>query len=102
MDLVKYGHRVIKEINSPEMTSIFYSLPSFFGKLTFARRLQKGLTQDELAALMGVEPRIIHQIEGGSFKISMSQYEKVFSLLGITYYEVADAIIEIATKFDEA
>ncbi|QQK79219.1 helix-turn-helix transcriptional regulator [Salicibibacter cibi] len=92
MDLVNYGHRVVKDI--PELDDTFFSLSSHLGKLVFATRLEKKLTQLELADKAEVSPKTIHRIEGGAGGVTDTTYDKVFDVLEISGEEIGEYFLQ--------
>lgn len=88
-NLVNLGHEIVENI--PELKPTFSSIHSVFGELTFAARMEKKLTQKELAERTDVSVRTIQRMEGGSGGITDKTYEKVFTALEITNDDIADS-----------
>jgi transcriptional regulator with XRE-family HTH domain len=89
-DLVNLGNELINDI--PELKPTFFSLSSALGELTFAARMEKRITQLELAKLAGVGVKTIHRIEGGSGGITDKTYDKVFAALELSGDTIAESI----------
>lgn len=65
--------------------------PRSLGEVAKAIRLKHGLSQDNLAAQLGVSQRYISELERGMPKILDERYFSVLSRLGITLmYETRD------------
>lgn len=89
MDLVQMGYQTAKDI--PELQYTLFNIPSSLGRLTFAARMEKKLTQNQLAELANVSPKTIHRIEGGRGGVTDKTYEKVLSVLGVNNDDIAAA-----------
>lgn len=96
MDLVKLGHDLVKDI--PELNNTFFSLSASFGKLVFATRMERKLTQSQLADLANEGVKTIHRIEGGSGGITDTTYEKVFHALKITNEDLEEVLKKTPLK----
>lgn len=89
-NLVDLGKEIVKN-HIPELHSTFFGLSAVLGKLVFAARMEKKITQKGLAELAGVGVKTIHRIEGGSGGITDTTYEKVFAALEVTNEDIANA-----------
>jgi len=65
-------------------------LKHLFGKRLKALREEHGLTQQELAELINMQPNSIAQIEIGYKAVSFSTLEKIAEKLDISYCELFD------------
>lgn len=95
-DLVNLGNELINDI--PELKPTFFGIPSVLGELTFAARMEKKITQKELAKLANVGVKTIHRIEGGSGGITDKTYDKVFATLGLSHEDIATAFKKKSTN----
>lgn len=95
-DLINLGNEIINDI--PELKPTFFSIPSVMGELTFAARMDKKITQKELAELANVGVKTIHRIEGGSGGITDTTYQKVFTALGVSGDQIGEAFKKKSTK----
>lgn len=66
------------------------SLRSLFGKNLKKIRMQKKLTQQEFAELVGLQPNFIAQIETGYRAVSFKTIEKIVKSININYKELFD------------
>ncbi len=55
-----------------------------FGKRMKRLRLDKGMSQGDLAKLLNVHPTYISQIERGIWNISLKNVEKIAKALGVS------------------
>ncbi|SDJ00929.1 helix-turn-helix transcriptional regulator [Natribacillus halophilus] len=92
MDLINYGYRIAK--GTSEFDETFFSLSAHLGKLVFATRLEKKLTQQELAEQAEVSPKTIHRIEGGAGGVTDNTYDKVFDVLEISGEEIGEYFLQ--------
>lgn len=99
MDLVKLGNELVNDI--PELKPTFFGLSSTLGTLTFAARMDKKITQKELAELANVGVKTIHRIEGGSGGVTDTTYQKVFAALEISNDEIAEAFKKKSTSLKQ-
>lgn len=67
----------------PETESFFYGIGATFGTIVFSYRMERNLSQKELAKRAGVSVKTIHHAEGGSYNLSFQMYELIFSALEI-------------------
>lgn len=95
-DLINLGNEIINDI--PELEPTFFSLPSVLGELTFTARMDKKITQKELAEIANVGVKTIHRIEGGSGGITDTTYQKVFTALGVSDEDLSEAFKKKSTK----
>lgn len=95
-DLVNLGNELVNDI--PELKPTFIGIPSVLGELTFASRMEKGITQKKLSELADVGVKTIHRIEGGSGGITDKTYEKVFGALELSNNDIAEAFKKKFTK----
>ncbi|MEK4671542.1 helix-turn-helix domain-containing protein [Niallia sp. FSL R7-0271] len=96
MDLVNMGHDIVQNI--PELHDTFFSFSASLGKLVFAARMDKKLTQKELADKSGVAVKTIHRIEGGSGGVTDKTYQKVFTALKLSQDDLAEAFKKTPNK----
>ncbi|HIF9551155.1 TPA: helix-turn-helix transcriptional regulator [Photobacterium damselae] len=68
------------------------------------RRIQKELTQEQLAKLANMSEKTYQRIEQGTSDLKMSQYRSILHALGITDLDVSlDLLdIEVTTPWDVA
>ncbi len=66
------------------------NLRALFGKRLKEIRNDKGLTQQELAELLDLQPNTIAQIEIGYKAASFDTIEKISKKLNISYFELFD------------
>jgi transcriptional regulator with XRE-family HTH domain len=90
MNLVNLGRELIEDV--PELHDTIFSFSAELGKLVFAARIDRKLTQNQLAKLANVSSKTIHRIEGGSGGVTDRTYEKVFKALKITGDDLAEAL----------
>lgn len=95
-DLVNLGNQLINDV--PELKPTFFSIPSVLGELTFAARMEKGITQQKLAEIARVGVKTIHRIEGGSGGITDKTYQKVFFALDLSADEIGEAFKKKSTR----
>lgn len=98
-DLVNLSRELINDI--PELKPIFFSVSAVLGELTFAARMEKKVTQRELAKLANVGVKTIHRVEGGSGGVTDTTYQKVFAALEISNEDIAEAFKKKPTEFRE-
>jgi transcriptional regulator with XRE-family HTH domain len=65
-------------------------LKKMFGKKLKAIREAKGLTQQELADLINLQPNTIGQIEIGYRAVSFNTLEAIAEKLNVSFYELFD------------
>lgn len=85
----------------PELQEVFYSTAAYHGKIIFARRMEKGLTQSELAKKADVGLKTISKAEGGAGNLGIETYDKIYNALQLTPAEVAEKLLLLA-KPEEA
>ncbi|MED3562316.1 helix-turn-helix transcriptional regulator [Bacillus xiapuensis] len=85
------GRELIKE-NIPELIPNFWGLSNKLSVLVFSLRIKKGMTQNDLAKELDVDPEVIYRLEGGSKEITIGFYEKVLLTLGLSYEEMDELI----------
>lgn len=73
----------------PEMNETFNSMAAIQGKVIFATRMEKGLTQKELADRADVSLKTISRAEGGSGNLGTQVYDKIYKALDLTPYDVS-------------
>ena len=78
-------------IGKSEELSPKQTLADKLGEIIFSKRIETGITQEELAKKANVEPSTIHRIEAGS-NISINEFEKVARSLGISQSDILWAI----------
>lgn len=94
----KIGRDFIKE-KYPELNEILFdSMSAIFGNLVSAKRMSKGLSQDELATMAEVTQKTISRVEGGNSNVTMNTYQKLFRILDISKEEVAEALQKKAKR----
>lgn len=98
MDLVNLGNELVNDI--PELKETF-GIHSVLGELTFAARMDKKITQKDLAELANVGVKTVHRIEGGSGGITDTTYQKVFAALEISNDDIAEAFKKKSTRFKD-
>jgi len=75
----------------PHLYDSFYGELALLRKLIFAKRMEKGWTQQELASKAKVELETIARIEGG-VELEKELYDKIFSELSLDEMEINDWI----------
>lgn len=71
----------------PSLCDFFYGDAATLGKMIFAKRMELGLTQRELASKASIEFQMITLIEGGSVMLPEYVYQKLYKVLTITKEE---------------
>lgn len=86
-DINKLGIELVKPLaeDDSEIQTMFFGKSGQLSKVIFATRMEKGITQSELAKLIGVDDKVIHRLEGGSVDMGDELYKKAFSALGLDY-----------------
>lgn len=79
----------------PELKESLEGLLRVFAKIIFARRLQCGYSQQELADKADVGLQIISRSEGGFDNLSIETYDKIFRALDLSVRDFAGAIIQL-------
>ncbi|MFD2704692.1 helix-turn-helix transcriptional regulator [Salibacterium lacus] len=77
---------IVQEL--PETESFFNGIGATFGHVIFSYRMERGLTQKQLADISGVRLKTIHRAEGGTFDIDARTYEKIFRALDVRKEDV--------------
>ena len=90
---------MIQERNPELNETLFTSMAAMFGSIISAKRMQNGLSQQELADGIDVPFNMVAKMEGGN-KVSIAEYEKAFKFLGLTSTEVAEQVIALQKKYD--
>lgn len=67
----------------PEVREYLDSYSVVIGNIVFARRMQLGYTQKELADLIGTKQGRISEIETGDGNVTMDVMNRVFKVLGL-------------------
>lgn len=75
----------------PHLYDSFYGELALLRKLIFAKRMEKGWTQQELASKAKVELETIARIESG-VELEKELYDKIFSELSLDEMEINDWI----------
>jgi transcriptional regulator with XRE-family HTH domain len=78
----------------PDLYEQFRGISEVFAQIIFKSRVEKGISQSELAKLAGVENAIIYRAEGGSVNLGEEIYEKIFKALDLPVNEVKKIINE--------
>ncbi|WP_171778486.1 helix-turn-helix domain-containing protein [Priestia megaterium] len=78
-------------ISKIEQLSPDRSLANKLGELIFSKRIELGISQDELAKKANLKCEVIHRIEAGS-DISINEFEKAASSLDINQKDILWAI----------
>ncbi|MFK3936603.1 multiprotein-bridging factor 1 family protein [Alkalihalobacillus sp. NPDC078783] len=79
-DLNELGRELRKEYPS-SMLDNFSQNHQDYAKAIFSERLQKNLTQQELAESLGVDKRLIHRIEAGDSSLQIEIFENTLRLV---------------------
>ncbi|SFA57081.1 Helix-turn-helix [Parageobacillus thermantarcticus] len=82
----------------PDLHEQFYGLGAILAQIIFRKRMEKNMTQQELAQKAGVGVKTISRVEGGSGNIEIKTYEKLFQALGLSNTEIGHIIVEIEEK----
>lgn len=85
----------------PELKEALNGLAPVYAKVIFARRMQCGYSQQELARIAGTGLKTISRAEGGFDNLSIETYDKIFQALNLSVREVAEAMIQLKTNNDE-
>lgn len=91
--LLKEGH--------PDLKESLEGLSRVYAKIIFARRLQCGYSQQELANKADVGLKTISRSEGGFDNLSTETYDKIFRALDMSVRDVAEAMIQLKASDDE-
>lgn len=67
------------------------------GRIIFAYRMKRGLTQSELATKAEVDPTVIYRIEGGS-NCSNEDFQKVVTALALTNKMIGESLVELSEE----
>ncbi|WP_026702365.1 helix-turn-helix transcriptional regulator [Salibacterium aidingense] len=87
---------IIQEI--PETESFFYGISAAYGNTIFSYRMDRDLTQKQLATMAGVGVKTIHRAEGGSSNLGVQTYEKIFRALGVPKEDIPQLYRETAAN----
>lgn len=68
----------------PGVRDYLHSFPAIIGDLVMSRRIQMGLSQEELATKAGMNQDAISRIETGDENVTMETLTGVFKTLGIS------------------
>ena len=90
MNFSKFHDDFVRE--NPWAQDMFWGISNKLGILVFALRVRKGITQEELAELAGVDDKVIHRAEGGSSDLTVKMYENLLMVLGLSREELNDLI----------
>jgi len=90
---LKEGHADLKES--------LEGLSPVYAKIIFARRMQYGYSQKELADKAGTGLKTITRAEGGFDNLSTQTYDKIFRALDLSVKDVAEAMIQLKASDDE-
>lgn len=71
----------------PDLFDFFYGDAAKVGEMIFAKRMDLGWTQRELASKANIDFQTITLIEGGSVMLSENVYKKLYKVLAITMEE---------------
>ena|SRR5690625_3168659 len=91
--MLKEGHSDLKE-----------SLEGFspvYAKIIFARRMEYGYSQQELATKANTGLKTISRAEGGFDNLSTETYDNIFQALDLGVRDVAEAMIQLQSGKDE-
>lgn len=91
--LLKEGHSDLKES--------LEGLSPVYAKIIFARRMQYGYSQQELAKKANIGLKTISRAEGGFDNLSTETYDKIFHALDLNVRDVAEAMIQLKSSDDE-
>lgn len=76
-----------------------YGLGAVYGKIIFASRMEKGLTQRELAEKAGVGLKTVTRAEGGSDNLGTLTYENLFRALDLNTTAVAEMMYQLTHEY---
>jgi ribosome-binding protein aMBF1 (putative translation factor) len=71
----------------PEVAEYLDSFAVHIGNLVLSHRLKKGLSQMELAALLGIAVENLYEIESGFGNVTLNIVEKVYKALDIDLFQ---------------
>jgi transcriptional regulator with XRE-family HTH domain len=91
--LIKEGHSDLKES--------LEGLSPVYAKVIFARRMECGFSQQELAQKANTGLKTISRAEGGLDNLSTETYDKIFRALKLSVRDVAEAMIHLKKGDDE-
>ena len=98
-DLIKLGNSLVTSTSqTPQSDLDIFSLSASIGKVVFAFRIRKGLTQAELSTKADVGLKTIYRLEGGDQGIGTGTLEKVLYALEVTQEEFISAMAELGKK----
>lgn len=82
----------------PDLYETFYSTAALYGKIIFARRMELGLTQMEVAKDASFSVKTFSRAEAGSGNIGTETYDSIFKKLGLTTADVAKLMVEFTDE----
>ena len=78
----KSSPRLTAPKEKEQTSSASYNIQGIFGRNLKQKRLEKGMTQEQLAAKIGTKKSYISRIENGHTDIQLSTLFKIFQGLG--------------------
>ncbi|WP_368901858.1 helix-turn-helix domain-containing protein [Oceanobacillus oncorhynchi] len=91
---------LLKE-GSPDLRESLEGLSPVYAKIIFARRIQCGYTQEQLASKAKTGLKTISRAEGGFDNLSTATYDKIFNALNLSIKDIAEAMIQLQANNDE-
>ncbi|MCJ7842308.1 helix-turn-helix transcriptional regulator [Lederbergia sp. NSJ-179] len=91
--MLKEGHSDLK--------ASLEGLAPVYAKIIFARRMEFGYSQQELAKKANTGLKTISRAEGGFDNLSTETYDKIFHALDLKVRDVAEAMIQLQSGDDE-
>ncbi len=82
----------------PEMEEQLHGIGAVYGKIIFLTRMEKGLTQKELAEKAGVGDKTITRAEGGSENLGTLTYDNIFKALDLSTVAVAELMYHLTRQ----
>ncbi|GGP15565.1 helix-turn-helix transcriptional regulator [Oceanobacillus neutriphilus] len=99
-DLLDMTTSLLKE-GHPDLKESLEGLSPIYAKIIFARRMQYGYTQEELANKANIGLKTISRAEGGFDNLSTVTYDKIFRSLDLSVKDIAQAMLQLQSNDDE-
>lgn len=99
-DLLDMTTSLLKE-GHPDLKESLEGLSPIYAKIIFARRMQYGYTQEELANKANIGLKTISRAEGGVDNLSTVTYDKIFRSLDLSVKDIAQAMLQLQSNDDE-
>ncbi len=91
--LLKEGH--------PELKASLEGLSPVYARIIFSRRMELGISQQQLSRKAHTGLKTISRAEGGFDNLSTETYDKIFNALDLDVQDIAQAMIQLKKSKDE-